>query len=167
MSRGFEKLLIIGVPDTPVTDDAEPISVVLRRLRADVGISAENLAFEARNYLDEGLSTSLVTKIETEKRRATVEIMEALAAALDVPPDTFAEYRLAMLRRMFDEREVGLAQALENARELAHGLEDGGLPAPPGELGRRLTAESPNESDPQPASTRRRTRPAARRRKLA
>lgn len=44
----------------------------------------------------------------------TIRAMEALAKALKVPPETFAEYRLAKAREQLDERVVGFKTALAN-----------------------------------------------------
>lgn len=104
-----------GVRDTAVAD-AEPITERLPKLRREHDrISAENLAFEARAYMPNGtLSTSTVQKVETGERRAQVPLLEAVAKVLGVAPDSFPEYRLAQARRLLDEREVGLSQALRN-----------------------------------------------------
>ena len=49
--------------------------------------------------------------------RPTLEAMEHIAQAIGVPPETFAEYRLASARRALDPEAVGLRRALRNLGE--------------------------------------------------
>lgn len=98
--------------------EVRPFHVVLEELRDEAGLSQENLAFEARAYVEDGLTTSTVNKLELGHRHPTIRTMEALAKALGVEPDLFAEYRLALVRRLFDEREIGLDAALAHLAAL-------------------------------------------------
>jgi transcriptional regulator with XRE-family HTH domain len=90
----------------------------IRRLRLERGLSMEELAYRTRdNDADRsrrGLSFSYISLIERDYRRATPEVIELLAQTLDVSPREFAEYRLALARRLFDEEAVGVEDALAN-----------------------------------------------------
>jgi transcriptional regulator with XRE-family HTH domain len=46
--------------------------------------------------------------------RPSLRAMTLIAQACELPPDYFAEYRLASAMRELDPTEVGLEQALEN-----------------------------------------------------
>lgn len=97
-----------------MTDD---FRALVGRLRAERGMSLEDLAFEARAHAPGGaVSLSLIQKrlAPGSDARPSRELLEAIAAALDVDPNEFAEYRLARAREDLDERVVGLEEALEN-----------------------------------------------------
>lgn len=53
-------------------------------------------------------------KAITRERDPSLKVMEACAEALGIAPDTFWEYRLAQVQRMFDPREVGEDEAYAN-----------------------------------------------------
>lgn len=61
-----------------------------------------------------GVSYESLRKAVTRERDPGIKIMEAVAAALSVEPETFWEYQLAHVRDMFDPREVGEDQAYAN-----------------------------------------------------
>ncbi len=128
----------------------ESLDKRLLRLRTEAGLSQEALAFRA---WDAGrkISAGAIGQFERGITRPTPETIEALAGALGVEPEVFAEYRLAQMRRLFDEREVGLELAVRNLGALAALLEQ--APAPPGELGRRMKAAMPSKSDPGESQT--------------
>lgn len=97
----------------------EPFHSRLKRLREERGLSQPAL-FRAVD----GVSFSTIVSLEQDPTRATngargrarypsPETIEALAPALGVQPEEFPEYRLAMARRLLDERAVGLERALE------------------------------------------------------
>jgi transcriptional regulator with XRE-family HTH domain len=94
----------------------------IRRLRLERGLSMEELAYRTRdNDADRsrrGLSFSYISLIERDYRRATPEVIELLARTLGVSPREFAEYRLALARRLFDEEAVGVEEALTNLEML-------------------------------------------------
>lgn len=138
------------------------------RLRAERGlvdVSVPDLHYVARRRLeDRGLracSQSLMEKKLSPKGKGqpAIPFLETLAAAIDVDPEEFPEYRLAVARRALDESEVGLVQALENLRAYqaatAPRVEQRGAPPIPGETGRRVEARSPSGEGPaQPDSAR-------------
>jgi transcriptional regulator with XRE-family HTH domain len=89
---------------------------ITTRLRRERGMTLEDLAFEARRHAPAGsVSLSLIQKrlAPASTTSPSIEMLEALAAALGVPPETYPEWRLAQARLAFDEREVGLEEALE------------------------------------------------------
>ena len=103
-------------------DGLRPLARLARELRQERGLSQEDLAFRMRDQ-GAGATSGAVGQIERGVIRPKRETIEALAAALGVEPERFAEYRLAAARRLFDEREVGLEEALSNLRQLEESLE--------------------------------------------
>lgn len=98
---------------------------IVARLRAERGMSLEDLAFEARAHAPKGtVSLSLIQKrlAPGSTAQPSPELLAALAQALDEDPNVFPEYRLARFRQLFDERTVGLDQAWENYGEFIAGL---------------------------------------------
>lgn len=137
------------------------------QLRAEKGLSQDDLAYEARQHgAPSTLTGSWVSQLKKGKRPLAADVLRGIAGALGVPPETFAEYRLAMARRELDEKEVGLERAVANLTALAESVAQGGLPGPPpGELEQLLTAVSPNSTDlGRPGSE---DEPSARRRRRA
>lgn len=103
--------------------DIEDFRALVTRLRTEKGMTLEDLAYEARRRARgrEGVSLSLIQKrMAPRNRRApSPELLEAVAAALEVPPETFPEYRLYLARRLFDQEEAGsLAAALANLEKV-------------------------------------------------
>lgn len=64
----------------------------------------------------DGISYETLRKAVTAERAPTLKIMEAVADALSVEPETFIEYQLLEAQRQFDWREVGFDAALQNLR---------------------------------------------------
>lgn len=82
-------------------------------------MSLEDLAFASRGRNGKGgVSVAYVGRLERGEKSPGAETIRALARGLDVPPETFPEYRLAQVRRLFDERDLGLDQAVTNLRVL-------------------------------------------------
>jgi transcriptional regulator with XRE-family HTH domain len=145
-------------------DAGQNFGAVLRRLRLERGLSQERLAFAMHDAGQPGATSGAIGQFERGVTRPRPATIEAIAAALRVDPSEFAEYRLYRLRSLFDEREVGLDQALANAAELAQALTEDGIPAPPpGELRRLLTDALPMQRDPEQQPTRRGSRARSRR----
>lgn len=85
------------------------------QLRSESGMSQDDLAYGARQFgAPATLTGSWISQLRKGTRPLTLEILAGIAGALEVPPETFAEYRLAQARRMLDEREEGLDQAIAN-----------------------------------------------------
>jgi hypothetical protein len=105
-----------------MTDPAEDFRARFQRLRDQraPGVSLENLYFDGRDRLRargcKAVSLSTVQKRTAPgaKLPATEELLVTLAAAVDVPPEEFIEYRLALARQQLDESGVGLERALAN-----------------------------------------------------
>jgi transcriptional regulator with XRE-family HTH domain len=70
---------------------------------------------EATRKLDgKGITHAHINMLANGHDKPSMRAMELIAAACDVDPDYFAEYRLAAAMRELDPAEVGLEQALEN-----------------------------------------------------
>lgn len=107
----------------------KPFRELLPLLRAQRGWSREALSHRAFQADEEGTSVAQITAIERGARYPSAKTIAALAAALEIPPETFAEYRLAKAREQLDERVVGLEQAVENLSRLPEDLRGaGGVP---------------------------------------
>ncbi len=89
------------------------ITELLPELRQQRGWSRERLSHEAFAVDREGTSSAQIAAIERGTRRASARTILALAKALDVSPDLFPEYRLAVARLALDEKQVGLDRALK------------------------------------------------------
>jgi len=93
---------------------SKTIRELLPALRKERGWSREVLSHHAYRIDSGGTSLAMITAIETGKRRASARTMLALAKALEIDPDEFAEYRLALARHVLDEERVGLDVAVKN-----------------------------------------------------
>ena len=83
-------------------------------------ISYRELAAQTR-LLDRsgnGLSHSHLVNLAAGRELPSRRALELLASAFQLPPDYFAEYRLAELRRQLDERQVGFATAYRTYQKL-------------------------------------------------
>jgi len=70
---------------------------------------------EATRKLDgKGITHAHINMLANGHDKPSMRAMELIAAACEVDPDYFAEYRLAAAMRELDPAEVGLEQALEN-----------------------------------------------------
>lgn len=63
-------------------------------------------------------SPTTITFLHQGKMEPTIEAMEQVARALEVRPDYFAEYRMAVRRRQLDPRQVGFRKALKELKRL-------------------------------------------------
>jgi transcriptional regulator with XRE-family HTH domain len=97
----------------------EPFADRARRLADERGWSIERLIYAAWDPNARGTSPGMIRKALNGQRALTPALMAAVARALDVPPDTFIEYRLARARRLLDETAIGLGAAAENYDVLA------------------------------------------------
>lgn len=100
--------------------DSEPWRERFARLRAERGgHPLEDLHYAARQRLEargqRAVSLSLLQKrlAPSSDKAPTPDLLRTLAAAVDVEPETFDEYRLALARDSLDETIVGLPAALE------------------------------------------------------
>jgi transcriptional regulator with XRE-family HTH domain len=99
----------------------EPFGARLRRLRESLDMSRSQLsrATVGVDPAGKGLPEITIKQLERGARlQPRVHTIELLAAALDVPPAEFLEYRLAKAREALDEQQVGLAAALRTLAEI-------------------------------------------------
>jgi len=119
----------------------QPFHEAVRRLLAERGFTFRALAARTREVDPEqkGFSHSYLTTLGTHDR-PTASAMEIVARALDLHPSYFAEYRLSVVRDLFDEGQHGLTRALQNLQALRT-VVDAELPGPPaGPLAELLSA---------------------------
>jgi hypothetical protein len=119
----------------------QPFHEAVRGVLAERGMTFRALAARTSEIDPEGkgLSHSYLTTLGTHDP-PTARAMEVVARSLDLRPTYFAEYRLGAIRGLFDDRQQGLARALENLQALRD-LVDAQVPAPPaGHLARLLNA---------------------------
>lgn len=95
----------------------EPLSLVLTRLMAERDVSGAGVAKKLREKYDWG-SAVAVSKMRQGELVPSIEGMRRLADVLEVEPEVFAEYRLAVVRESLDWREVGLDRAVKNLEAL-------------------------------------------------
>ena len=110
----------------------------IRQLMAERGLTFRSLAQRTRvaDATGKGLSSGYLSGVTAgHDDIPSLGAIELIAEALDAVPVQFTEYRLALVRRAFDEREpprgVGLERAAENLRYFESAF--GGL-APVGPL---------------------------------
>lgn len=97
-----------------MSDDLVTWAELTDKLRAETGLSQEDLAYEARDHgAPSTLTGSWISQLKSGKRPLSLDVLIGIAGALGIEPERFAEYRLAIARQQLDEREVGLAQALQ------------------------------------------------------
>jgi hypothetical protein len=137
----------------------QPFREAVRVLLAERGLTFRALAANtsAVDPQGKGISHSYLTTLGTHDR-PTLRAVELVARALDLEPTFFAEYRLGMVRRLFDEDQQGLAGALLNLEALRD-LVDSHAPAPPaGRLAEMLAPALDRTKRPARAGSRQRTR---------
>lgn len=112
---------------------------LVAEVRAERGISQDDLAYEARKHgAPSTLTGSWIAAMKSGKRPLHADVLEGLAGALGIEPERFAEYRLARARDLLDEKVVGLDQALAN---LGHLVDvDGASTESPAEILERVGA---------------------------
>jgi hypothetical protein len=95
---------------------ARPFGVTLRDLllAKEVTTPMGNPDWAGFAQLLPELHYETLRKAVTGERHPAPKVVEAVSDALDVPPDTFAEYRLWNTQRLFDPREVGFDTAIAN-----------------------------------------------------
>lgn len=143
---------------------AEPFKTVLNRLRAERGMTIEDIGLEVRQLAAKrgiatdrtGASFSSFQKhaAGTAKASPSLVLMELVADALDVQPAEFAEYRLASARTLLDEREVGLDEALATFSQIAGALQTAAASRAQA-ASRRARSPKRTSADPPAAAKRR------------
>jgi hypothetical protein len=119
---------------------------LVKELAAERDISVAQVSFQANNPKIKGTNPDTMKSVMAQRRHPTAVLIEAVAKVLDVPPETFGEYRLALARRELDERQVGYPQAIAHLDEIEAmraQVEQSGAPPVPGDTGRQLRAGKP------------------------
>ena len=103
-------------PDMADTGRPRPFGAVVRDLLIEQG---RVTAIGNPNWMEfaqglDGVSYESLRKAVTGERPAGPKIIEAVASALGVEPESFWEYQLWAVQRSFDPREVGEEQAFAN-----------------------------------------------------
>jgi transcriptional regulator with XRE-family HTH domain len=93
---------------------SKPFGEALRRLMRTRGLSYRELAQATRGLDGKGMTHAHINMLANGHDRPSMRAMELIAKVCGVPPDYFAEYRLAAAMRELDPAVVGLEQALEN-----------------------------------------------------
>lgn len=90
----------------------KPFAETVRELLAEHEMSQRELIRKTRKR---GWgSPGTISFLLRDEQAPTVRAMEAIARALEVRPEFFAEYRLAMARQGLDPTTVGFKKALRN-----------------------------------------------------
>ena len=102
-----------------VSSKPRPFGAVVRELLIEQGMVT---AIGNPNWMElaqglEGVSYESLRKAVTGERQPGPKIIESVASALGVEPESFWEYRLWAVQRSFDPREVGEEQAFANLEE--------------------------------------------------
>jgi transcriptional regulator with XRE-family HTH domain len=131
----------------------QPFADAIRALLVERGLTFRALATRTAQVdpHSDGLTHSYLATLG-KRDRPSPRAMEIVARALDLEPTYFAEYRLALIRGLFDEDQQGLAGGLENLEALRELLDAHGSEPPAGRLAKMLAA----------ADSRRRSRAVAR-----
>ena len=105
----------------PLTPADSPLAEALPALMRKHAISYRALAARTR-LLDStgtGLSHSHLVNLAAGRELPSRRALRLLASAFELPPDFFAEYRLAELRRQLDECQVGFDAAYRTYQTLS------------------------------------------------
>ena len=92
----------------------QPFGDALRALMDARSLTYRGLAEATRKLDGKGITHAHINMLANGHDKPSMRAMELIAAACEVHPDYFAEYRLASAMRELDPAEVGLEQALEN-----------------------------------------------------
>lgn len=141
--------------------DIEDWRTRFARLRSAAGgAPIEDLHYRARQRLEArgetAVSLSLMQKrlAPASEKQPTPDLLRTLAAAVEVAPEEFAEYRLALARESLDENVVGLEAALRQLTLIDSALAKGGR-------GRRAAARELDTAPHRPEARRGRSTPSA------
>ncbi|HEX7254954.1 MAG TPA: hypothetical protein VF236_03425 [Gaiellaceae bacterium] len=97
-------------------DDTRPFGAKLRDLLIENGITTRmgNPDWAGFCQLLRDVHYETLRKAVVGERHPAPKLIEAVTDALDLPPETFAEYRLWEARRQLDPQEVGFEQAVRS-----------------------------------------------------
>jgi transcriptional regulator with XRE-family HTH domain len=101
-----------------VSDD--PITIALKPLMLEAGVTFRSLSerTRAQDTAGRGVTHTYLCGLTSGREYPSTRSMELIAAALDIPPTYFAEYRLAQLQLELDGRRVGFRAAWQRYAEL-------------------------------------------------
>jgi transcriptional regulator with XRE-family HTH domain len=91
-----------------------PFGEALRALMGERELTYRGLAAATRSLDGKGMTHAHLNMLANAHDKPSLRAMELIAQACDVPPEYFAEYRLAVAMRELDPAAVGLEQALAN-----------------------------------------------------
>jgi transcriptional regulator with XRE-family HTH domain len=91
-----------------------PFGEALRALMGEHGLTFRSLAEATRLIDGKGVTHAHLNMLANGHDKPSMRAMGLIARVCKVPPEYFAEYRLAVAKRELDPAEVGLEQALEN-----------------------------------------------------
>jgi transcriptional regulator with XRE-family HTH domain len=97
-----------------MVNSTEPFGKALRALMEARGLSYRGLAGAIGRLDDRGMTHAHLNMLANGHDKPSIRAIELISRACEVPPDYFAEYRLAMAMRDLDPAVVGLDQALAN-----------------------------------------------------
>jgi transcriptional regulator with XRE-family HTH domain len=124
----------------PPLETDRPFAKALSELKHERGLSFRGLHHATREADPSrvGLSAGHLSRLRSGTDRPSPAAIAVIAAALEIAPRYFAEYRLAQARALFDERAPGgLRAALGNLQSIADRL-----PGAPEVNGERRRARS-------------------------
>lgn len=122
----------------------QPFPDRVRALAAERGLSVSRVGQRAGARELKGTSPDMFKSAMAGHRKVTPVLLEEVARVLEVPPDEFPEYRLAVARRQLDENEVGLDEAVAQLEAIETAM-------------RATLRDAAPHADEQPASSPRRT----------
>jgi transcriptional regulator with XRE-family HTH domain len=118
-----------------------PFGESLRALMDERSLTYRGLAEATRKLDGKGITHAHINMLANGHDKPSMRAMELIAAACEVEPDYFAEYRLAMAMRELDPAEVGLERALANLNARLAAKRAGGA---------RVRAPGPARARPRP-----------------
>ena len=139
----------------------KPFPEQLKLLAREKGVSIGGVGYQAYSPTGRGTSPDTLRKVMAGKRKLNDALIEAIANVLEVPPQSFIEYRLSQLRRALDE-DPKTGVGFENAARLLQEIErafgnewDAPDPTLPASLiaAEREAAEFLGRSEAKPKST--------------
>lgn len=95
----------------------QPFNKTLARIMDDQEISNRELARRTHRKYKWGTHWT-INQLRLGSLQPTSRTIEMIAACLQVPPTTFAEYRLMVARERLDPAVVGLKAALQRLEEI-------------------------------------------------
>lgn len=112
----------------------KPFRETLLELLELQGISRREMLRRGDRHSDETRTTGALHPILNHGVTPSVGLIEYVAKALMIEPETFAEYRMWQARRLFDpsdEEMGGFEVAIKNLQALERGAAEADLPVPP------------------------------------